>query len=150
MEQKTPARGHTFGLPRLGVAPFTSAASSRAGHPAYVYVAREIAHSIIAIIPEGFDRILPRGYSMAGAALLMARFEAAGIRGQALYARHTTWGEKESNMFIRDLKDGWLNELSAYMRWQLRDNPAANAVFQHALVHLQEETMRRLTVTHDS
>jgi hypothetical protein len=112
-----------------------------------VQTARELAQATAAILPEGFDRVLPRGYSMSGSTLLMARFEIVDMRGQALYARHTAWGPKESQVFVRDLKEGWLDELSSFMRWQLRADPPANAIFQHALVHLKDDANKRLLVT---
>lgn len=145
MEQKTPARGHSLGRKIIGAAPVPVLNTSQ--HKNVVQVARDIAQALASMLPEGFDKVLPRGYSLAGHALLMARFEIVETRGQALYARHPNWTEKEARVFVRDIKDGWLDEVSSFMRWQFRGAPIDNAVFQHALVHVKDDGMRRLLVT---
>lgn len=145
MEQKTPARGHSFGPTRVGPAPIRPAAI-KPDHD-LVLIARNIAQSFASILPDGFDKVLPRGYSLTGHALLMARYEVIESRGQALYARHNHWGDKEARMFLRDLKDGWLDEVSSFMRWQLRTDPVQNAIFQHALVHVKDDAMRGVLVS---
>lgn len=145
MEQKTPAHGSAFWRPRPVAEAPPSAAGDNAS-PEKLQAVREIAAKSAAIIPSGFERVLPRGYTVNGAALIMARFEMIGTRGHALYGRHSHWGEKEANVFLRDIREGWLTELSAFMRWQLRTDPIANAIFQHALVHLHDEAMKRLNL----
>lgn len=145
MEQKTPARGHTFGPNSIGTAKLRVLTATP--QKSVAQVARDIAQALAAMLPEGFDKVLPRGYSLAGHALLMARFEIVETRGQALYARHPNWTEKEARVFIRDIKDGWLDEVSSFMRWQFRGAPIDNAIFQHALVHVKDDAMRRLLVT---
>lgn len=144
MEHKTPARGHLFGLPRIKITASNPTPTTR---PLFVVVAREVAQRVADIMPEGFDRVMPRGYFISKGTLLMAKFETDQGRGQALYARHCNWGEKEAMVFLRDLKEGWLAELESFMRWQLRTAPPANAQFQHALVHLQADVAKRLVVT---
>lgn len=144
MEQKTPAHGTAFWrLPRSSGETADSAPISKPG-PEKVLVARELAAKVAAIIPVTIEKVLPRGYTVGGTALIMARFEIVGSRGIALYGRHSHWSEKETTVFLRDIKEGWLTELGSYMRWQLRLEPVANATFQHALVHLHEEAMQRL------
>lgn len=145
VEHKTPARGHIFGLPRIKIT--ASNPTPPPSRPLFVSVAREVAHRVVEILPEGFDRVMPRGYTLSKETLLMAKFETNQGRGQALYARHCNWGEKEAMVFLRDLKEGWLDELESFMRWQLRTAPPANAMFQHALVHLQADVSKRLVVT---
>ena len=134
MEQKTPARGSAFW--RLRPEPEAAPSLPIAENRERIAQARELAAQTVAILPEGFSGVLPRGYTLSGAFLVMARFEMDGGRGVALYGRHTHWSDKEANVFLKDLHQGWLTELSAYMRWQLRHDPVANAVFQHSLVHL--------------
>ena len=147
MEQKTPAKGTSFRwAPNGGEAANLPPIKSASPGPEKVLVAREIAAKAAAIIPDTFDRVLPRGYTISGRALVMARFEMVGTRGQALYGRHNHWGEKEAAVFLRDIRDGWLTELGAYMRWQLRQDPVANAEFQHALVHLHDDATRRVRI----
>jgi hypothetical protein len=144
---KTPAQGTAFRRPLNGgeVANRPPISGHMPG-PEKVLVAKDIAAKAAAILPDTFERVLPRGYTINGNALVMARFEMIGTRGQALYGRHNHWGEKEATVFLRDLKDGWLAELGAYMRWQLRQDPIANAEFQHALVHLHDEASRRIKI----
>ncbi len=115
--------------------------------PEKVLVAKDLAAKAAVIIPDTFDKVLPRGYTISGKSLVMARFEMVGTRGQALYGRHSHWSEKEAAVFLRDIREGWLTELSAYMRWQLRQDPIANATFQHALVHLHDEATRRIRMS---
>ena len=144
MEQKTPARGNAFWRLRSTAedAPIPAAQATPPGSS--VALARDLAARVITILPSDFSSVLPRGYTISGHHLVMARFEMEGSRGMALYGRHTHWGEREANVFLRDLNEGWLTELSAFMRWQLRQDPVSNAVFQHALVHLHHETQQRL------
>jgi hypothetical protein len=144
VEQKTPAHGTAFWrLPR-SVSESDDSAIIHTPGPEHLLVARELAAKAATIIPATFDKVLPRGYTVAGSALVMARFEMIGTCGHALYGRHRYWGAKETTVFLRDIKEGWLTELGVYMRWQLRLDPVANATFQHALVHLHEEAMQRL------
>ncbi len=144
MEQKTPAHGTAFWrLPRLCAEPADSVLINKPG-PEKVLIARELAAKTAAIIPATFEKVLPRGYTVSGSGLVIARFEMIGASGVALYGRHSHWGEKETAVFLRDIKEGWLAELGSYMRWQLRHDPVANATFQHSLVHLHEEAMQRL------
>lgn len=145
MEQKTPARGTSFWRlrPAMAADAFIPVMPQESQRPS-VALARELAARTAAILPEGFAGVLPRGYTLLGQSLVLARFEMLGTRGQALYGRHNQWGERETTVFLRDLEDGWLTELSAYMRWQLRADPIANAVFQHALVHLHHDARQRL------
>ncbi len=143
MEQKTPAHGSSFWRLRSGVELGLRAKAEPPG-PEMVQVSRDLAARAAAIIPPTFDRVLPRGYTVSGTSLVMARFEMVGTRGNALYGRHSHWGDKETAVFIKDLEEGWLTELSSYMRWQLREDPIANATFQHALVHLHHEAMQQL------
>lgn len=143
MERKTPLRSSGFW--RLN--PITEAArlrKSKACTPGMVATARQVAARTVAILPEKFQGVLPRGYSVSNQNLVMARFEMVGAQGQALYGQHPHWGERETLAFLQDLEEGWLTELSAYMRWQLRRDPVANATFQHALVHLHHEAMSQL------
>lgn len=145
MEQKTPARGTNFwrlrsGAPADAPIPVLPTGKNRDR----IHFARELAARTASIIPEGFTGVLPRGYTLLGQSLVLARFEMQGARGQALYGRHNQWGEREAHVFLRDLNDGWLTELSAYMRWQLRADPFANAIFQHALVHLHHDVTQRM------
>lgn len=143
MEQKTPARGTAFSLPR----PIASAGASSAANSApiagtistQVAQARDLAARVASIIPEKFEHVMPRGYTVSNHGLIMARFEMEGSRGNAVYGRHTNWGEKEAGIFLQDIKEHWLSELGTYMRWQLRTDPITNATFQHALVHLKHD-----------
>jgi hypothetical protein len=142
MEQKTPARGHAFWRFRR-TDEQQHPAEDDASRSRRIEKAREIAARVAAILPAEFEGVLPRGYTLLGNCLVLARFEMEGTRGTALYARHTHWGERETAVFMRDLQEGWLTELSAYMRWQLRGNPVENAVFQHAMVHLNQDVMEQ-------
>jgi len=144
VEQKTPAGGLSLG--RTIRTAERGHASAPAITPQAVAAARQIAENTVAVLPTSFDRVLPRGYSLVGQALLMARFETVNLRGQALYARHPAWGEREAAVFLRDLKEGWLDEVASFMRWQLRTDPVANAIFQHAMVHLKANTFQQLVV----
>ncbi len=144
MEQKTPSHGTAFWrMPKPVIEPAGSATANTPG-PEKVQLARELAAKAAEIIPSTFEKVLPRGYTVAGSVLIMARFEIIGSRGYALYGRHSHWGDKETVVFLRDIEEDWLAELGSYMRWQLRHDPLANATFQHALVHLQEEAAQRV------
>lgn len=145
MEQKTPAHG-TFINMKPRVAEPVSPPPAEPVDAEKIEIVREIAANVAAIIPGSFDRVLPRGYTVNGTALIMARFEMIGTHGHALYGRHAHWGEKEANVFLRDIREGWLMELAAFMRWQLRTDPVTNAIFQHALVHLDHNAKTRLNL----
>jgi len=143
VEQKTPAHGSSFWRLRPPVE-IPDDVPLDPSIPETMHIAKELAAKTAAILPTGFESVLPRGYTVSGNALIMARFEMVGTRGHALYGRHSHWGENETSVFIRDLCEGWLTELSSYMRWQLRNDPVANATFQHALVHLHHEAKQYL------
>lgn len=129
-----------------GVSPLGRPAG-RQSQSVAVVLARELAQAAIAAIPERFEPVMPRGYSLSGRSLLMVRFDRSTAHGQPVYARHTTWSEREARMFLQDLREGWLDELSSFMRWQLRANPIVNATVQHALVHLKADAEKRLLIT---
>jgi hypothetical protein len=78
---------------------------------------------------------MPRGYTVSSGMLIMTKFqpEGSGPLDSTLYGRHESWGPSESREFLKDLHEGWLGELAAFMRWQLRDNRKAFEVFQQSL-----------------
>lgn len=99
--------------------------------------ARASARRIAMLLPPGFSRALPRGYTLNGGALVMLKLDYAGGSPRPLYGEHHRWGTAEAAAFERDIRDGWLAELAAFMRWQLRTEPQENMAFQQGLRELR-------------
>lgn len=99
--------------------------------------ARATARRIAMLLPPGFNRALPRGYTLNGGALVMLKVEMQPRGLQTLYGEHHRWGAGEAAAFERDIANGWLSELAAFMRWQLRAEPKENMAFQTALRELR-------------
>jgi hypothetical protein len=99
--------------------------------------ARTTARRIAILLPPGFNRALPRGYTLAGGALVMLKLEFAEGGPRPLYGDHPSWGTAESAAFERDIREGWLLELASFMRWQLRGEPKENLAFQAGLRELR-------------
>ena len=100
--------------------------------------ARTTARRIAMLLPPGFSRALPRGYTLSGGALVMLKVEFLAGQPRPLYGEHHRWGTAEAAAFERDIQDGWLIELAAFMRWQLRTEPKENLAFQSGVRALRD------------
>jgi hypothetical protein len=101
--------------------------------------ARATARRIAVLLPPGFNRALPRGYTLNGGALTMLKVDFVAGVPRTMYGEHHRWTSTEAAAFERDIQDGWLTELGAFMRWQLRLEPRENIVFQEGLRQLRSE-----------
>ncbi|MGI8907675.1 MAG: hypothetical protein ACR2IE_14435 [Candidatus Sumerlaeaceae bacterium] len=99
--------------------------------------ARSAARRVAMLLPPGFNRALPRGYTLNGGALSMLKVEFVSGVARPLYGEHHRWGSAEAAAFERDILDGWLSELAAFMRWQLRAEPNENIAFQEGVRELR-------------
>lgn len=119
------------GLRNSGLAPGTRETES-----GVVREGRKLAAEIAALFPSNFNRALPRGYTLCSGALVILKVGFDGGAQAHLYGSHQRWGVAECSAFLKDVQEGWLPELGAFMRWQLRGEPEANARFQTGLLQL--------------
>jgi hypothetical protein len=104
--------------------------------------ARATARRVAMLLPPGFEKVLPRGYTLDGGAIVMNQVDLRGGGITPLHGYHYRWGNAEAAAFERDLVEGWLTELATFMRWQLRDDPEENVSFQQALRELRRNWQR--------
>jgi len=100
--------------------------------------ARILAERVARIFPADFTRALPRGYTVSGCTLVILKVDTHPVGSHRhMYGGHMRWGFEESAAFLKDIRDGWLAELGAFMRWQLRDDAAESVKFQASLAALR-------------
>lgn len=81
--------------------------------------AKFIAGEIIKLIPPDLDCVLPRGYYVQNACLVLCR-QSDTSQNPVMYQNHPNWTEEESAVFLVDLEDGWIAELILFLKWQYR------------------------------
>lgn len=124
--------------PRQGLKNAGLTAGARETESAVVREGRRLASDISALFPSNFNRALPRGYTLCSGALVILKVGFDGATHAHLYGSHQRWGPAECSAFLKDVREGWLSELGAFMRWQLRGEPEASSRFQTGLLQLTE------------